>query len=172
MNEVFRTTYAVGFDLDGTLYPPNAEIDNRIRNKISERILEKKPEFGNIETARKIGIGRAKMTTLDGDVATIAGAMIGGYREKRRTSAFKEVDVVKSLEDAHELSSELQKESNNLAKQKEDNEHKIVRLKKKRIQGKPGRGHYQIRKSPPFGFLRPRSFQIIQNRTAGKSQND
>ena len=52
MNVVFRTTYAVGFDLDGTLYPPNAEIDNRIRNKISERILEKKPEFGNIETAR------------------------------------------------------------------------------------------------------------------------
>ena len=52
MRGVFRTTYAVGFDLDGTLYPPSTEIDNRIRNRISERILERKPDLGNIETAR------------------------------------------------------------------------------------------------------------------------
>ncbi len=49
---MFRTTYAVGFDLDGTLYPPSQEIDDRIRNKISKKILEKRPDLENLANAR------------------------------------------------------------------------------------------------------------------------
>lgn len=43
---------SIGFDLDGTLYSLTEEMNNRIRNKVSERILEKKPELGSLEKAR------------------------------------------------------------------------------------------------------------------------
>lgn len=36
----------------------------------------------DIQTARKVGIGRARMVTLDGDLIEVSGAMIGGYRRK------------------------------------------------------------------------------------------
>ncbi len=36
----------------------------------------------DIETARKIGIGKARMVTLDGDLLEQSGAMIGGYRKQ------------------------------------------------------------------------------------------
>lgn len=45
---------AVGFDLDNTLYPNSKEIDNRIRNEIAKRILEKKPELKSIEKTKEI----------------------------------------------------------------------------------------------------------------------
>ena len=38
----------------------------------------------NLEEARKIGIGRVKMVTLQGDLLERSGAMIGGYRKAAR----------------------------------------------------------------------------------------
>lgn len=43
----------VGFDLDGTLYKCTPEINDRVRNQIAKEILERKPDLGNIEKARK-----------------------------------------------------------------------------------------------------------------------
>jgi FMN phosphatase YigB (HAD superfamily) len=42
----------IGFDVDGTLYPNSSEINDRIREEISKKILEKKPELENIESAK------------------------------------------------------------------------------------------------------------------------
>lgn len=39
----------------------------------------------NIEVARRIGIGRVRMVTLDGDVLETSGSMKGGFRQRRRT---------------------------------------------------------------------------------------
>ena len=36
----------------------------------------------SIEIARRIGIGRARMVTLEGDLVELSGAMIGGFRRK------------------------------------------------------------------------------------------
>ena len=47
-----KEVMAVGFDLDGTLYPNSGEINNRIRNEIGEKILEKKPELRSVFQAR------------------------------------------------------------------------------------------------------------------------
>ncbi|MFH1376910.1 MAG: AAA family ATPase [Candidatus Woesearchaeota archaeon] len=47
----------------------------------------------NIDTARRIGIGRARMVTLDGDLVETSGAMIGGYR-RRNSIGFKQVGNV------------------------------------------------------------------------------
>lgn len=44
----------------------------------------------DLSIARKIGIGRARMVTLDGDLVETSGAMVGGFR--RNTSGFKEKD--------------------------------------------------------------------------------
>ncbi len=44
---------AIGFDLDGTLYPTtDNEIDKRIRRQIAFKILEKKTELKNVEQAQ------------------------------------------------------------------------------------------------------------------------
>ena len=54
--------------------------------------------FGNtlviedIDIARKIGIGKARMVTLDGDMAEVSGAMQGGFRKIKGTG-FKENEV-------------------------------------------------------------------------------
>ncbi len=86
--------------------------------------------FGNtvvvdsIDIARKIGIGRARMVTLDGDLAELSGAMHGGFREsKREALGFideEETQLAARLE--HELSalsaatSELEKEKDGIEK--------------------------------------------------------
>ncbi len=54
----------------------------------------------NLETARRIGIGSARMVTLDGDLCELAGAMSGGFRSK--SGSFKEKEVAKKLEETQE----------------------------------------------------------------------
>lgn len=73
----------------------------------------------DITTARKIGIGRARMVTLDGDVMETSGAMIGGFR-RRIAAGFKEKDLdldIKTLEE--ELS--RNKKLIDMLEDKEDN---------------------------------------------------
>jgi chromosome segregation protein len=44
----------------------------------------------DIEAARKIGIGRIRMITLEGDLIEPSGAMVGGHRHKGKGTGFKE----------------------------------------------------------------------------------
>ena len=52
----------------------------------------------NIETAREIGIGKARMVTLDGDLTENSGAMQGGFRQKRRMGGFSERELTSDIE--------------------------------------------------------------------------
>lgn len=52
MIEIFDDIAAVGFDLDGTLYNSTKAMEDRIRNRIAEKILEKKPNLESISSAR------------------------------------------------------------------------------------------------------------------------
>ena len=60
--------------------------------------------FGNtlvvedIETARKVGVGRIKMATLTGDIVEGSGVMKGGFMTKRAASGFQEKDSLEELE--------------------------------------------------------------------------
>ncbi len=63
--------------------------------------------FGNtlvvdtIATARRIGIGTARMVTLDGDMCELSGAITGGFRQKAKGAGFQEkelTDRVRALE--------------------------------------------------------------------------
>jgi FMN phosphatase YigB (HAD superfamily) len=53
MDKAFSEIYSVGFDLDQTLYSPNQDINDRIRNLISEKVLEKIPNLISISGARE-----------------------------------------------------------------------------------------------------------------------
>lgn len=52
MKDELNNVKSVGFDLDGTLYKLTNEMNDRVRDKISERILQKIPHLENIENAR------------------------------------------------------------------------------------------------------------------------
>lgn len=51
----------------------------------------------NIETAKKVGINRIRMVTLEGDLIERSGAMVGGYR-KKEISGFKETEIEDEIE--------------------------------------------------------------------------
>lgn len=99
------------------------DFDPRFKNAFSH-------VFGNtlivdsIDIARKVGIGKARMVSLDGDLAETSGAMIGGFRHKKKGS-FKQKDL---SEDIAQLKSELtaaQKSVDEAEAKRAENEKKI-----------------------------------------------
>src|SRR3989344_472653 len=60
--------------------------------------------FGNtlivedIETARKVGVGKIKMATLDGNAVEGSGVMRGGFVARKASLGFKENDSLEELE--------------------------------------------------------------------------
>ena len=85
----------------------------------------------NIQTARKLGIGRARMVTLDGDVADLSGAMVGGYR-RVRYAAFNENEVGAEITRLEKDISKLKGDVMQLESAKAGNEGNILKLKEKK----------------------------------------
>jgi chromosome segregation protein len=52
----------------------------------------------DIATARKVGIGTVKMTTLDGNIVESSGVMKGGFIRRKTALGFKEQDSLEALE--------------------------------------------------------------------------
>ncbi len=74
----------------------------------------------NIETARSIGIGKARMVSLDGDLAERSGAIIGGFYRRKQKSGIdsKYLDECKSTMNALTIEIEtLMKQSRDLSKE-------------------------------------------------------
>ena len=94
--------------------------------------------FGNtlvvddIETARKIGIGKIKMVTIDGDLTELSGAMIGGYRHKKAGS-FKERELQDDLTAASERIAALENNVSKLESTRKENEERIGRMRELRV---------------------------------------
>ena len=82
----------------------------------------------SIEVARRIGIGTAKMVTLDGDVAEMSGAMKGGFSKRRAGAGFQEskgddeAKTEKQLADAQSMLSKLESD-------RKSNQDQIDRLR-------------------------------------------
>ena len=87
----------------------------------------------DIDTARKIGIGKVKMVSLDGDLAEISGAMQGGFRIKKgRTIGFQQKEVLEGVDKSEKEVSEIKKVILTLEKRREENEEEIASLREKR----------------------------------------
>jgi len=103
------------------------EFDLKFKNVMSH-------VFGNtivvddIETARNIGIGAARMVTLEGDLCENSGAMVGGFRIKK-TGSFKEKEVLTKLTHVQERITELDSMLNKIEQGRKDNEARITRLR-------------------------------------------
>ena len=87
----------------------------------------------DINVATRLGIGKAKFVTLDGDAAELSGAMHGGYRMHRKEAfGFKEKEVAERIEEYENKSGELQNLITLYEKRRIENEVKISGLREKK----------------------------------------
>jgi chromosome segregation protein len=85
----------------------------------------------DVQTARRIGIGKARMVTLDGDIMEISGAMIGGHRIHQRIS-FQDKKSSGTTKNLQEEVKNLEKKRNIIYKRKEELEQKTTKLRQKK----------------------------------------
>ncbi|MBI2670433.1 chromosome segregation protein SMC [Candidatus Woesearchaeota archaeon] len=83
-----------------------------------------------IETARKIGIGRVRMVSLEGDLLETSGAMIGGFRQRSSHGVgFSQDEVNKKILELENEASRLTSIVSTLETKKLENEEKIINLR-------------------------------------------
>jgi chromosome segregation protein len=98
--------------------------------KVFEYVFANTLVVDNMETARTLGIGKAKMVTLDGDLAERSGIMRGGYRQKKAGGGFKQEDVTKSIDKYESEISKLQTNVSSIEKKRINSESLIEELRK------------------------------------------
>lgn len=82
----------------------------------------------NLTVARKLGIGKARMVTLDGDLAERSGAMVGGYRHKK-TGGFREKELGNKLEKTRASIANLENEISTYEEKRAKNDEKIAKIR-------------------------------------------
>ncbi len=87
----------------------------------------------DIQAARKVGVGKIKMTTLDGDRVEVSGVMQGGFRRKS-TLGFREKDSFEGLEKLDGEISEIQGIIANIEVKREANQEEISGLRNKKAE--------------------------------------
>lgn len=81
----------------------------------------------DITTARRIGIGRARMVTLTGDLMETSGAMIGGFRRESSSGlGFQQKEVSSGMEKLDKDMERLSETVTLLEKHKTENEEVII----------------------------------------------
>jgi len=86
----------------------------------------------NIDTARRLGIGKARMVTIDGDLAELSGVMQGGYRKKRPGLGFTEKEISSDMEKFEKKVSEIENTIEILEKRRKENEENIDKLRQEK----------------------------------------
>ncbi len=87
----------------------------------------------DIETARRIGVGRARMVTLEGDLFDQSGAIVGGYRAKK-LGAFKEKQFDDEINKFEKESSNLKSTILSLEDKKIEVEDHIIKIREKKTE--------------------------------------
>ncbi len=106
--------------------------DQKFR-KIFSYVFSDAVVVDDINVATRLGIGKAKFVTLDGDVAETSGAMHGGFREHRKEAfGFKEREVAESIMENEKRYHELENVITVLEKRRNENEAKITELREKK----------------------------------------
>jgi len=123
-SEIRKQTGVQGFAIDLVKFDP--KFKNVFSYVFGESLV-----VDTIETARSIGIGKAKMVTIDGDLAEISGAMQGGYRGKRSVGVgFKEKDIAEGIEKHEKIVQDSESIIKSLESKRKENEKKIENLRK------------------------------------------
>ena len=83
-----------------------------------------------IDIALKLGVGKAKYVTLDGDVAETSGLMHGGFRTRRKQAAgFKEKELTNNIGKCESSIAQFQSEIDVHEKRRTQNETRITELR-------------------------------------------
>jgi chromosome segregation protein len=88
----------------------------------------------NINIARRVGIGKVRMVTLEGDLVEISGAMIGGYRFKRVGLSFQEKSLSSSITKIGQEIDQKKRLKELLESRKVENEDRINSLRERKSQ--------------------------------------
>ena len=83
----------------------------------------------NIDVTRRLGIGKARMVTLDGDLAEFSGLMHGGYRKKRAGMGFNEKELTQDVDKYEKQAAEIENTIQVLETRRSENEEKITQLR-------------------------------------------
>ncbi len=85
----------------------------------------------DVGVARKLGIGKARMVSLDGDIAEKSGAMRGGFvHKKAKGLGFSEQELTKELDVLNKSVAKLSNFMISLERKRNENEQEIDRLRK------------------------------------------
>jgi len=88
----------------------------------------------NVETARKVGVGKERMVTLTGDLAETSGAMQGGFRTRRKGIGFQDKQIGENLKSLEIEIKDLASVVANLDVKRKNNEIRIGELRKERAE--------------------------------------
>lgn len=116
-----------GFAIDLVTYEP-------MFKNVFSYVLEDALVVDNIDVARKIGVGNAKMVTLDGDLTLKSGAMRGGFNQRSKGLGFKEKELSNDINELQEKVSNYESLIQRIEKQQQDSEEIIVSLRKKKAE--------------------------------------
>ena len=86
----------------------------------------------NITTARRIGVGRIRMVTLDGDLSESSGAMIGGYRHQRAGFGFKERETEENILKLEQEVQKIKSLVDHIEHKKTENEIDLISLREEK----------------------------------------
>lgn len=107
------------------------DFDNKFR-KVFEYIFSDTLVVDNIDVVKRLGVGKTKMVTLDGDLAEVSGVMQGGYRKKRIGYGFDEKEITADMEKYEKEVDELENTLNILEKRRKENEEYISKLRQEK----------------------------------------
>ena len=87
----------------------------------------------DISTARRVGIGKTRMVTVEGDLVESSGAMSGGYRKRKGSGAgFQEEELGQRLAKLEQEVADYQAVLSRLSSEKEELTEEIERLRSRR----------------------------------------
>ncbi|MBI2140780.1 hypothetical protein HYU14_07700 [Candidatus Woesearchaeota archaeon] len=88
----------------------------------------------DIDVARRLGIGKAKMVTLDGDIVETSGLMTGGFRKARPSMGFSQKELDSSMESIGEEMEELGQSLSALENRRKEVEENITKLRQEKAE--------------------------------------
>ena len=107
------------------------KFDPRYKNVFSF-VLGSTVIIKDINIGRKIGVGRARMVTIEGDLLETSGAMIGGYRQKSRGLGFKEEEVDSEIPKLEKEIEKYQEKLNIIESKRLENENNLFKLREEK----------------------------------------